>query len=150
MGGVDLRVKASGRRNLAVGIAVLAILAGWRTLANWQVSAGASIAPWVVITLALSFLAVWCAFADELLHLDRNLIEHRVGIGAWTHSRSYRDADLQIIVRFAHVARSRPYYRLYAIENGTSHFLLDRGEQELLQLATFISFHTGWRMLPST
>ena len=100
------------------------------------------------ITLALSLLALWCAFADERWHLERNLLEHRVGIGAWIHSRSYRDADLQIIVRFADVARSRPYYRLYAIENSTSHFLIDRGEQELMQLATFISFHTGWPILP--
>jgi|SRR5215471_98570 len=147
-GGVDLRVKATGRRNLAVGIAVLAILAGWRTFANWQIAAGASVAPWVGITLSLSFLAAWCAFADERWHLERNHFEHRVGIGVWTHSRSYRDAELQIIVRFANLARSRPYYRLYAIENGKSHFLLERGEQELLQLATFISFHTGWPMRP--
>jgi hypothetical protein len=41
----------------------------------------------------------------------------------------------------------RPY-RLHAIENGKSHFLLDRGEQELRQLATFISFHTGWPIQP--
>ena len=149
MGGVDLRVKASGRRNLAVGMAVLAILAGWRTLANWQIGAGASLAPWVVITLALSCFALWCAFADERWHLERNHIEHRLGMGAWAHSRSYRDAELQIIVRFANLARSRPYYRLYVNENGTSHFLLERGEQELRQLATFISFHTGWPMRPS-
>jgi hypothetical protein len=38
-----------------------------------------------------------------------------------------------------------PYYRLYAIENDKSHFLLDRGEQELRQLATFISFHPAGR-----
>ena len=148
IGGVDLRVKARGRRNLAGGVAVLAVLAGWRTFANWQIATGASFAPWVGITLALSLLAVWCAFADELWHIERNRLEHRVGIGLWTYSRNCRDAELQIIVRFVHRARSRAYYRLYAIENGKSHFLLERGEQELHQLATFISFHTGWPVQP--
>ena len=142
-GGVDLRVKARGRRKIAVGIAVLAAFAGWRTFANWQIATGASIAPWVGITLALSLLAVWCAFADELWHIDRNRLEHRVGIGLWMYSRSYRDADLQIMLRFS-TKFNVPYYRLYALENGKSYFLLERVEQELRQLATFISYHTGW------
>jgi len=148
MGGVDLRVDARGRSNLAVGVAVLAILAGWRTFANWQTATGASIAPWAGITLALSLLAVWSAFGDELWHIERNHLEHRIGVGLWAYSHNYRDGELQIIVRFVPKGRSLPYYRLYAIENGKSYFLLERGEQELRQLATFISFHTGWPIRP--
>jgi hypothetical protein len=130
-----------------VGVAVLAVVAGWRTFANWQIAPGESVAPWLGITLALSLLAVWCAFADEVWHIERNHLVHRVGIAPWVHSRHYRDADLQIMLRFS-TKWSVPYYRLYAIQNGKPHFLLDRGDQELRQLANFISFQTGWRILP--
>src|SRR5215472_11301687 len=95
IGGVDLRVKARGRRNLAVGAAVLAVLAGWRIFANWQIATRASVAPWMGIMLALTLLSVWCAFADELWHMERNHLAHRIGIGLWTYSHNYRDADLQ-------------------------------------------------------
>jgi hypothetical protein len=94
--------------------------------------------------LALSLLAVWCAFADELWHIERNHLVHRVGIGPWAHSRHYHDADLRIMLRFS-TKFTIPYYRLYAIESGKSHFMLEqRSEHELRQLATFISFQTGW------
>ena len=144
---MDLRVTARGRRYLVVVVALLAVFAGWRTVANWQVATGASTAPWLGVTLALSLLAVWCSFADELWHIERNHIVHRVGIGPSAHSRHYRDADLQIVLRFS-TKWSVPYYRLYAIENGKPHFLLERAEPELRQLATFISFHTGWPIRP--
>ena len=143
LGGVDLRVGTRGRRPLAVVVAVLAVIAGWRTFVNWQIAPGGSAVVWLVITSALGLLAIWCAFADEVWHIEPNRLVHRVGIGAWARSRDYRDADLQIQLRFS-TNFSVPYYRLYALENGQSHFLLERGEQELFQLATFISFHTGW------
>jgi hypothetical protein len=41
-------------------------------------------------------------------------------------------------------SRGRPYYRLYAIVSGRPHFLMERDEEALRQLAAFISFHTGW------
>ena len=147
LGGVDLRLEARGRKPLAVVVAVLAVIAGWRTFVNWQVAPGGSGAVWLAITLALGLFAMWCAFADEVWHIEPNRLAHRVGIGAWARSRDYRDADLQIQLRFS-TNYGLPYYRLYALENGQSHFLLERGEQELFQLATFISFHTGWPILP--
>jgi hypothetical protein len=130
-----------------VALAILAVIAGWRTSVNWQIAPGGSAAPWLGITLALALLAIWCAFADEVWHIERNQIVHRVGIGSWAYSRDYRDAALQIQLLFSKNF-GVPYYRLHAIENGEPHFLLERGEQELLQLATFISFHTGWPILP--
>ena len=149
LGGVDLRLKAQMRRHLAVGVGVLAVIAAWRTFATWPITPGASVAAGLGITLALSLLAAWCAFAYELWHLEPNHLAHRVGVGSWTHSRDYRDADLQIMLRFS-TNWSVPCYRLYAIENGEPHFLLERGEHELRQLASFISFQTGWRILPLT
>jgi hypothetical protein len=146
-GGVDLRLVARGRRGLALGLAVLAVIAGWRAFVNWQIAPGASATPLLIIALALGFFAIWCAFADEVWHIERNHLVHRVGIGSWAHSRHYRDAELQIQLRFS-TKFSIPYYQLYAIENGKPHFLLDRSEQELLQVATFVSFHTGWPILP--
>src|SRR5215472_3181612 len=143
LGGVDLRVGTRGRRPLAVVVAVLAVIAGWRTFVNWQLAPGGSAAVWLAITLALGFVAIWCAFADEVWHIEPNRLVHRVSIGAWARSRNYRDADLQIQLRFS-TKFGVPYYRMYASENSESRFLLERGEQELFQLATFISFHTGW------
>jgi hypothetical protein len=145
--GVDLRMEARGRRYLAVGVAFFAAIAGVRTFVNWQITPRGSVSPWLGITMALSLLAAWCTFANELWHIERNHLVHQVGLSPWTHVRHYRDADLQIMLRFS-TNFNVPYYRLYAIENGKSHFLLGWGEQELRQLATFISFHTGWPIQP--
>jgi hypothetical protein len=143
LGGVDLRLEARGRRPLAVVVAVLAVIAAWRTFVNWQIAPAGSAAPWLAVTLALGLFATWCAFADEVWHIERNHLVHRVGIGSWAHSRHYRDAVLEIQLRFTKNFGT-PYYRLHALENGESHFLINRREQELFQLANFISFHTGW------
>ncbi len=80
-------------------------------------------------------------------HLERNCLVHRVGIGRFDYSRRYQDADLEIVLRFS-TKFNVPYYRLYAVVNGKSHFLIDRGEKEIQQLAKFISFHAGWRGVP--
>jgi len=151
--GVDQEsYRKEARRNvegtsLDGSVVFVAAIAGWRTLVNWQIAPGGSVSPWLGITLVLSLLAAWCTFADELWHIERNQLVHQVGVGPWAHLRHYRDANLQIMLRFS-TNFNVPYYRLYAIENGKSHFLLERGEQELRQLATFISFHTGWPVQP--
>ena len=62
---------------------------------------------------------------------------HRIGIGRWGHSRRYENADLDITERFSSKF-GVPYYRLYAVVDGESYFLMERGERELLQLAKFI------------
>ena len=67
---------------------------------------------------------------------------HHIGIRRLGFSRRYQDAHLEIVQRFN--KWGLPYYRLYAIVNGKPSFLLERGEQELLQLARFISQYTGW------
>jgi len=130
-----------------MSVAVLAVIAGWRIYVNWQVAPWGTVAPWLGITFALSLFAVWCAFADEVWHVERNHLVHRVGIAPFIHSQHYCDANLQILLRFS-TKFSVPYYRLYAIENGKPHFLVERGEQELQQIATFIAFHTGWPIRP--
>jgi hypothetical protein len=142
--GVDLRVSAPLRGRAAAVIAILAILAGGKTLVQWNVRQTEPVTPWVGLTLFLSGLALWIAFGDEVWHLEGNCLVHRVGIGRWCYSRRFQDADLEIIVRFN--KWGRPYYRLYAIVIGKQHFLLERGEQELLMLARFISSYTGWRL----
>lgn len=147
-GGVDLRVEAPRRKYFAAGVAVLAILAGWRTFANWEPGARGSAAPWLIITLLLSLLALWCALADEVWHVENNSLVHRVGIGPFASSRQYRDAELAIMLRSS-TQYNIPYYQLYAVVNGKSGFLMERGENELRQLANFISFHTGWPIRPS-
>ena len=143
--GVDLRLSAPLRGRTAAVIAILAILAGGKALVQWNVRS-ADVTPWVVLTLFLSGLALWIAHGDEVWHLEQNCLVHRIGIGRWRYSRRLQDADLEIIVRFN--KWGKPYYRLYAIVNRKQHFLLERGEQDLLMLGRFISFHTGWLLRP--
>jgi hypothetical protein len=144
--GVDLRVSAPLRGRAGVVIAIPAILAGWKALVQWNVRSTQTVTPWLGLTLFLTGLALWITFGDEAWHLEENSLVHRVGIGRRYYSRRYEHADLEIIPRFN--KWGRPYCRLYAIVNGKQHFLIERGEQELLMLARFISFHTGWRLRP--
>jgi len=146
--GVDLRVSAPLRGRAATVVAILAILAGWKTLVQWNALSTEAITPWVGLTLFLSGLALWTALGDEVWHLERNCLVHRVGIGRWYYSRRYQDADLEIILRFN--KWGKPYYRLYSIVDGKRHFLMERNEQDLLKLASFISLHTRWRLRPQT
>ena len=142
--GVDLRVQSTGRGYLVMGAAALAILAGWKTLVQWSSLSRDSLAPWLVLTALLALFAIWCAIADEFWHLETNCLMHRIGFRTWGLTSRYQNAELEIVVRFTRFGRS--YYRLNAVVNGKSHFLIERGEKELQQLADFISFHTGWRI----
>ena len=84
----------------AAVIAILAILAGGKALFQWNVRSTEAVTPWVVLTLFLSGLALWIAFGDEVWHLERNCLVHRIGINRWCCSKRYQDAALEIIVRF--------------------------------------------------
>jgi len=140
--GVDLRVASSGRRYVIAAFGTLAILSSARTIIDWNRGSSTSVIPWLLLTFCLAFLALWCALADEVWRLERNCVMHRTGIGSWCQSVRYQNADLEIRLRFN--KWGRPYYRLYALEGGNAHFLIERGEHDLMQLAEFISYHTGW------
>lgn len=142
--GVDLRVDATGRGYLVMGAAALAILVASRALFHWNSLPRESLALWLVLTAILAFFALWCASADEVWHLEANCVVHRVGFRKLGFTRRYQNAELQVVVRFTKFGR--PCYRLYAIVNGKTNFLIERGEQELRQLTDFISLHTGWRI----
>ena len=143
-GGVDLRVSAPLRGRAAAVIAIIAVLAGGKLVMQWDVQPAATVTPWVGLTLFLIVLALWIAFGDEVWHLERNCLVHRVGIHGLGYCGRFQDADLEIIVRFNQWGK--PYYRLYANVKGKQHFLLERREQELQMLARFISLNTGWRL----
>jgi hypothetical protein len=143
-GSVDLRVVSSGRKYTVAAAGILGLQAGLRAITHWN---GASATPCLVVTAILTALALWCALGDEVWHLERNCLVHQTGIRRWGFSRRYQDANLEIVQRFS-TKWGLPYYRLYAVRNGKSSFLVGRGEQELLQLAKFISQYTGWRARP--
>ena len=143
-GGVDLRVVSSGRNYIVAAAGIFGVLAGLRAMSHWN---SASAMPWLVVAAILTAFALWCALGDEVWHLERNYLVHLIGIRRWRFSRRYRDANLEIVQRFG-TKWGRPYYRLYAVVNGKSSFLVERDEQELLQLAQFISQYTGWRVRP--
>ena len=143
-GGVDLRVVSSGRKYIVAVAGILGVLAGLRAISHWN---SASATPWLLVTAILIALALWCALGDEVWHLERNSLVHQTGIRTWRFSRRYQDATLEIVQRFS-TKWGLPYYRLYAVGNGKSSFLVERGEQELLHLARFISQYTGWQVRP--
>jgi len=141
-GGVDLRVVSSGRKYIVAVAGILGIFAGLRTIVQWN---SAAVKPWLILAVILITVALWCAVGDEVWHLERNCLVHRIGVRRWGFSRRYQNASLDIVQRFS-TKWGIPYYRLYAVVNGRSSFLVERSEQELLQLAKFISHHTGWQI----
>lgn len=145
--GVDLYVPSSRRKYLVAPAVVLAVLAGWKTLSQWNALSKGGIAPWVALTVFLTLFACWCAFGSEVWRLETNSLVHRIGVRSWGYSRRYQDADLQIVVGRS-IEWSVPFFRLYSVMNGKRHFLFQRREEELQQLASFIARHTGWRILP--
>ena len=144
-GGIDLRVASSGRRYFSVIVGIFATLSGTGTILDWNRGWSTSAIPRVLLTSCLALLALWCALGDEVWRLERNCVTHRTGIGAWGYSKRYRNADLEIRLGFG-TKFGRPYYRLYAVQNGQAYFMIERGEKELMQLEEFISFHTGWQI----
>ena len=140
-GGVDLRVVSSGRKYIVAAAGIFGGMAGSRAISHWN-SAGPT--PWLVVTAILAAFALWCALGDEVWHLETNRLVHQTGIRRLRFSQRYQDAHLEIVQRFN--KWGRPYYRLYAVVNGKPSFLVERGEQELLQLARFISQYTGWQV----
>lgn len=143
--GVNLCVASRGRRFISVTAGLFAVLAGIRTLAYWNHRAPSSAVPWLALTLILAAFALWCALGDEVWQLRNNCLVHQVGIGSWKRSIRYQNAELEIGANFS-TKWGIPYYRLYAVENGSSHFLIERSRQDLQKLAEFISHHTGWKI----
>ena len=148
LGGVDLYVPDPRhiRRYVAACSLILAAITGWQTLASLPMALRTSAPVWLAITLLLILFALWCALADERWRVAKNSLGHRLSIGGYVHTKDYQDAELEIVCR--RDSRGRPYYRLYAIANGKPHFLIERDEEALSQLAAFISFHTGWPVRP--
>jgi len=143
--GADFRVLSPRRTYLVASAAVLAALSCWRTVVHWAGAPKGGAPPWLGATLFLGLFALWCAFGEEVWHVEKNCLVHRVGVGGWSFSRRYQNANLQIILRYS-TNFSVPYYRLYLVVNGESHFLMERSGKELQQIADFISFHTGWQI----
>jgi hypothetical protein len=139
-GGVELRVVASRHKYVVAGAGILAALAVSRAMVQWKTAAAT---PWLILSVILGSVALWCAVGDEVWHLERNCLVHRTGVKRWGYSRRYQDASLDIRLDFS-TTWNVPYYRLYAVVNGNSSFLMERSEQELLLLAKFISYHTSW------
>ena len=145
-GGLSVRVSPRGRGYVVAGASALAL--GWigRTLyalaAGQPLPLGASLPMAAGIGLLLSAAAFWCAFATEDWRVAPNCLEHRLGIGRWSHVRRYRDADLEIV---GHQDKwGRVFYRLYAVAGSERHVLLARRLPELIAWADMVAARTGW------
>jgi hypothetical protein len=145
-GGLDLCV-AQRRRGYVVGsFAILALL--WLGRSSYALTTGgplplgASLPVTIAIGLLLSALLVWVSFASERWRFARNCLEHRVGIGRWSHVRRFADATLEIVGH--RDQRGRPYHRLFAVCSDRRHFLLERRLPELSAWANLAAKQTGW------
>lgn len=152
-GGIDLRIDPNGRRRFmivgALAIAIAVSGSALRALVTDRALpvVGGSPITGLIAGGLFALFALWCAFVDEVWHVERNCIEHRIGIRAWRWIRCYRDAQLEIVRRVYYPRASpypRPYYRLYAVSGGVQHFLLERDIAELKALADIFGEHTGW------
>lgn len=148
-GGVDLRVNGKGRGAV---IALGTFLgAGWLALVGWDLAQhralplAMSLTAAVTLGLLALLFSFWCACADEVWHLEQNLLEHRVGIGEFCYRRQYQNAELEMSV--ASNMRGYRSYRLHAVTGGTRHFVMDRLTQgDLIEFADFVGAYTGWRI----
>lgn len=150
-GGVDLRVSAAHRGAVLFFLWALALV--WTAAVVFSAATHRPQpfhAPPALAALAAVFLvalAGWTTLGDEFWHLDRNVVEHRVGISPRMSVRRFSGGELQIVMGFTGLnPTSVPYYRLYAVCGDGSHFLMERGEVELDGLQTFIAARTGWRI----
>jgi hypothetical protein len=146
---VDLRVSAAHRGGVLSFLWALALV--WTAVVVLSAAthrpqplhAPPALAASVAVFLVA--LAGWTTLGDEFWHLDRDVIEHRVGLSPWMSVRRFSGGELQILMRFTGLnPTSVPYYRLYAVCGDGSHFLIERGEVELEGLQRFIAAHTDW------
>ena len=70
-------------------------------MSNWSVLTGTAVVPYAVLGVLPILLALWCALATEVWHLKQNCLEHRVGIRGWSYSHMYRNATLEIVLRYS-------------------------------------------------
>jgi hypothetical protein len=150
-GGVDLRVSSARRGGFLFFLWALALV--WTAVVVFSAAthrpqpldAPPALAASAAVLLVA--LAGWTTLGDELWHLDRNVVEHRVGIAPWMSVHRFSGGELQIVMRFTGPnPTSVPYYRLYAVCGDGSHFLMERGDVELERLQTFIAAHTSWHV----
>ena len=123
-------------------IALVAVLALWKALALGNTLPRSAAAPWVVVAVFLTLFGLWCAFAHERWHMEMNRLEHRVGVGRLEFGGSYESATLEI--RTYRSKYGKLCFRLYVVQAGVGHFLMERDVTELQQLGAFIFLHTGW------
>jgi len=145
--GANLRVPRSGRKYPVTAAAMVAVFATYKSIVGWHSLTLTGRVACLGFSLLFASLALWTTLADELWHLESNLLIHRVGIGRWAVVHSFQNAELEITLRYG-AKFGTPYYRLYAVVDGKPHFLFEPNEKELQRLADFISTHTGWRLRP--
>jgi hypothetical protein len=142
-GGVELYVDNSRRPYFVGVISPLVAFAAWNTYERWNsLPRNEAHVRFVAVALIILF-AIWCAFAKETWHVDRNSIEHRVGVKAWAYRQHFKDGAMEIVLN--HWTRyGAPCFRMYVVVEGQRHFLIERDQATLEQLAAFISSYTTW------
>jgi len=146
-GGVELRIRQDGRHGLIVVTSGLA--ATWLGVVAGDTARGHALPLGMAPALAWAFaaalvgFAAWCAFARESWHVDRDRLEHRVGLGAWSRTRVFAPGEL--VIQSSTDNHGWPYHRLFLIDAaGRRQWVLDRNREQLVAIASFLHAHTGW------
>ena len=146
-GGFELRASQGNRGCLMIGSGLIAaVWVGFTAIAMLgrdPLPLGVSPAPAVVIGIAATSFAVWCALADEVWQITSNCLEHRVGIGRLAQVQSYRDGEIAMLVHWNRWGK--PFGRLYVVDASGRHFLLEREAEEASAVAGLVCSVTGWR-----
>lgn len=103
---------------------------------------GVTLVPAIALALAITAFAVWCARADEVWCLATDRLEHRVGLGSLRIVRSYRNAEIGVLLW---QNRWGGWFgRVYVSDTRGRHCLFERRPDEASDLADFLCSVTGW------
>lgn len=86
---------------------------------------------------------MWIAFADDVLLLERNSIEHRVGLGRLSRANGYRDATIGGLIHWGHWGR--PFGRVYVVTADGRRLLFVRNADHAVAVADFLCSMTEWQ-----
>jgi hypothetical protein len=146
-GGVRFHIRQDARPALvftpsAIAVAWLAVIVR-AALRGAALPLGISQPLAIGLDVALAVFATWCAFAVETWEVGDGRLEHRLAFGPWERVRRYVPGTLTIQTRTDN--HGWPYHRLFLVDDaGRGQWVLDRSAAQLVAIAKFLSFHTGW------
>jgi hypothetical protein len=143
-GATEMRIRRRGIGFVIGGALVVALAIAVRAIHLWPLPANEL--NWSVgIGSAFIFFALWCAYAREYWRMGAGYFEHHLDFGVWRRLHRFENARLQIVS--GTTSQGKPYYRLYLVVDGKSHFIFERSIFDLTHISAFIAEHTGFETI---